>query len=182
MSARGAALAAVCLFAALGVVPVAASGQTCSAPIPAGSCPASTTTTMTVGTVLQLTLTASSTILTAPATTDYDAGFVADNGPATTVKSNRSWSLHIAATAATWTASSTQPGVAARPNKPASDLQWSTSAAGGFAGMTVAGVTAAMGGASGGTATTYYFHALYSWSLDTPGAYALPVVFTLTAP
>jgi hypothetical protein len=48
--------------------------------------------------------------------------------------------------------------------------------------MTVGGVTAGTGGATGGAAATLYFHTLFNWTLDTPGAYALPVVFTLTAP
>ncbi len=181
MSRRPAAVAACALLAATGFAR-AARAQTCNAPTPAGTCTASTTTTMTVGTVLQLALTASSTALTSPATADYDAGLVADNGPAATVKSNRSWTLHIAAASAIWTASNTQPGVVARPNKPASDLQWGTSPAGPFTGMTVGGVAAGTGGATAGTTTNFSFHTLYSWSLDTPGAYALPVVFTLTAP
>jgi len=177
-----AALLACGVAAASGGMPAVAAAQSCSAPIPAGSCTASTTTTMNAGTVLQLTLAVSSTALTAPATADYDAGVVADNGPATTVKSNRSWTLHIAAAAAAWNASNTQPGVAARVNKPASDLEWSTSPVGSFGGLTVGGVTAVTGGATSGTATSFYFKTLYSWTLDTPGAYSLPVVFTLTAP
>ncbi len=181
MSCRPAAVAACAVLTAM-ALPRAVRAQTCNAPTPAGTCTASTTTTMTVGTVLQLALTASSTALTSPGTADYDAGLVADNGPAATVKSNRSWTLHIAAASAIWTASNTQPGVVARPNKPASDLQWSTLPAGSFTGMTVGGVAAGTGGATGGTTTSLYFHTLYSWSLDTPGAYALPVVFTLTAP
>lgn len=182
MSRSRAAVGVCALVAAGGMLSVRAAAQTCSAPVPAGTCTASTTTTMTVGTVLQLALTASATPLTPPATADYDAGSVPDNGPATTVKSNRSWTVHIAAAAATWTAANTQPGVAARPNKPAGDLQWSTSVAGSFAGITVGGATAVAGVATAGTTTNFYFHTLYSWSLDTPGAYALAVVFTLTAP
>jgi hypothetical protein len=178
---RGSVALWLALAATAGIVG-RAGAQTCSAPTPNGSCTASTTTTMTVGTVLQLALSASATALTSPGTAEYDAGLVADNGPAATVKANRAWTLHIAAAAATWTAANTQPGVVARSNKPASDLQGSTSSGGSFAGMTVGGVVAGTGGATGGTTTTFYFHTLYSWSLDTPGAYALPVVFTLTAP
>lgn len=179
---RGLTLPASCLLVALGLLPAVTAAQTCSAAIPAGSCTASTTTTMVVGTVLQLALSASSTILTPPATAGYDAGFVADNGPGTTVKSNRSWTLHIAAGSALWTASNTTAGVTARVNKPAADLQWSTSPGGPFAGVTVVGTTFTSGSATGGKTTTIYYHTLYSWTLDTPGAYSLVVVLTLTAP
>jgi len=170
------------LVALAGVAPRFAAAQNCSAAVPTGSCTVSTTTTMTAGTVLQLTLSASSTALTAPATADYDAGFVANNGPTATVRANRSWTLRIASSAATWTATSTQPGVTARANKPAADLQWSTSPAGSFVGLAVVGAAAAGAGATSGTTTSIYFHTLYNWTLDTPGNYSLAVVFTLSAP
>lgn len=170
-------------LAVLMVAPLAAArGQTCSAPIPAGSCTASTTTTLTTGTVLQLTLGSVVTTLTAPGTADYDAGLVADNGPVTTVKANRPWSLQFAAAAGTWSATNTQAGVTARLNKPASDLQWGSAAAGPFASMTMGGTTAASGNATAGTTKSFYFRTLYSWTADTPGAYSLALVFTLTAP
>ena len=170
------------LVVSLGLAPTVAVAQTCSSPIPNGSCTDNTTTTMTAPAVLQLALTASATALTAPATADYDAGFVADNGPTATVKCNRSWTLRIAAGAALWTATNTVPGVTERANKPAADLQWSIAAGGPFAGLTVAGVTAKTGGATASTVTPIYFHTLYSWTLDTPGAYWIVAVFTLTAP
>ena len=184
MTYRRLMLSLPCLFFALGVVAGRAAAQTCTAPIPAGTCTASTSTTMTVGTVLRLSLSASSTILTPPATAGYDAGFVADNGPATTVTANRSWTLRITAGSAFWTASNTTPGVIARVTKPAADLQWSTSPGGSFTGVTVAGATFTSGGgtAPAGTTTTIAYRTLYSWVLDTPGAYSLVVVLTLTAP
>ena len=182
MTHRRLVLQVWCLLLALGLVPGRAAAQTCSAAVPAGTCTASTSTTMTVGTVLQLSLSASATILTPPVTAGYDAGFVADNGPAATVKCNRSWTLRIAAGSALWTASNTTAGVTARTTKPASDLEWSTAPAGSFTGVSVAGTTFTSGGATGGTTSTIYYHTLYSWTLDTPGAYSLVVVLTLTAP
>src|SRR2546427_1348930 len=124
---------ALALGAAL-MVPAAASGQACTAPIPAGTCTASTSTTLTVGLVIQLTLSSTTTTLAAPALSDYDAGFVANQGPVATVKSNRAWRVQLSGAAATWTATNTQPGVAARPNKPTTDLQWSTAVGGPFPG------------------------------------------------
>jgi hypothetical protein len=137
---------------------------------------------MTVSTVLNLSLSASATILTPPTTAAYDAGFVADNGPVATVMANRSWTLRISAASAFWTATNTTAGVTARVNKPAADLQWSTSPGGPFAGVTVAGTTLTSGNATGGATTTLSYRTLYNWVLDTPGAYALAVVLTLTAP
>lgn len=181
MTYRRLALALSCFLAALGLAPARVAAQTCSAAVPAGSCTASTTTTMTVGTVLQLSVSAGATTLTPPATADYDAGFVADNGPTLTVKSNRSWSVRVAAASAFWTATNTTAGVTARTTKPAADLQWAVAVGGPFAGMTTAGTT--LGSiATAGTTGSIFFHTLYDWALDTPGAYKLVVVFTLTAP
>jgi len=159
-----------------------AAAQSCSAPIPNGNCPVNTSTTLTVPDVMQLTLTSTSTALTAPATADYDAGYVANTGPTATVKSNRAWRLQVSAAAATWTASNTQPGVNARANKPAADLQWGTAAGGPFAALSVAPATAQSGSATAGAPASFFFHTVYSWGLDTPGAYSLAVVFTLLAP
>jgi len=170
------------LSLALTVLAEGAAAQSCSAPVPNGSCPVNTSATLTVPDVMQLTLTSTSTALTAPATADYDAGFVANTGPTATVKSNRAWRLQISAGAATWTASNTQPGVNARANKPGADLQWGTAAGGPFTAASVTPATANSGSATAGTPTSFFFHTLYGWGVDTPGAYSLPVVFTLLAP
>src|SRR5207245_5007616 len=159
---RGMTLA---LGAAL-MLPAAAQGQACTAPIPAGTCTATTSTALTVGLLIQLTLSSTTTTLAAPALSDYDAGFVANQGPIATVKSNRAWRLQLSGAAATWTATNTQPGVAARPNKPTTDLQWSTAVGGPFAGLTSAPVTAVSGAATAGATTNFYYHTLYSWTLD----------------
>ena len=182
MTPRRLALPLLCLVVAVGLAPAQLAAQNCTATTPAGTCTASTTTTMTAGTVLELSLNAGATVLTPPTTASYDAGFVADNGPAATVRANRAWTLRIAAGAATWTAANTTAGVIARANKPAADLQWATSPAGPFAGATVAGATLASGNATGGATTTLSFRTLYDWALDTPGAYSLVVRLTLSAP
>ncbi len=182
MTQRRLALPLLCLLVAVGLAPAHLAAQNCTATTPNGTCTASTTTTMTAGTILQLSLSAGATVLTPPATATYDAGFVADNGPSATVKSNRAWTLRIAAGAATWTAANTTAGVTARANKPAADLQWGTSPAGPFTGATVAGATLASGNATGGATTTLSFRTLYDWTLDTPGAYSLVVRLTLSAP
>ena len=170
------------LSLALAMLAAIAAAQSCSAPVPSGSCPANTSVTLTVPDVMQLTLTSISTALTAPAAADYDAGFVANTGPTATVTSNRAWRLQISAGAATWTASNTQLGVNARVNKPATDLAWGTAAAGPYTAVSLTAATATSGSATASTLTSFFFHTMYSWGLDTPGAYSLPVVFTLLAP
>ncbi len=170
------------LSLALALLAEPAAAQSCSAPVPSGSCPVNTSATLTVPDVMQLTLTSTSTALTAPAAAGYDAGFVANTGPTATVKSNRAWRLQISAAAATWTATNTQPGVNARANKPAADLEWGTAVGGPFTALSVTPATAKSGSATAGTPTSIFFQTMYSWGLDTPGAYSLPVVFTLLAP
>src|SRR5207247_1838280 len=70
----------------------------------------------------------------------------------------------------------------ARRNRPAADLQWGTAVGGPFAAWSVTPATAKSGSATAGTPTSIFFQTMYSWGLDTPGAYSLPVVFTLLAP
>ncbi len=175
-------LRGLALAVALTLLEDVAAGQSCSAPVPNGSCSANTSTSLTVPDVMQLTLTTTSTALTPPVAADYDAGYVANAGPTATVKSNRPWRLQVSAGAATWTASNTQPGVNARASKPAADLEWGTSAGGPFAPLSVTPATAQSGSATAGTPASFIFHTAYGWGLDTPGAYSLAVVFTLVAP
>lgn len=183
MRRRGAPVGTAVLVAlSVTLTPAALTGQTCTAPIPTGSCSANTSTTITIGTLLELTLNSTTTPLAAPATADYDAGYVATTGPTVTVAANRAWTLDISAAAATWSATSVQPGVTARPNKPAGDLEWSSSPAGPFVGLTVSGAAVRTGAAGGAAATTVYYHTLYDWTRDTPGSYSLSVIFTITAP
>jgi len=137
---------------------------------------------MTAGRVVRLQMNAASTSLTAPTTSDFDAGFNATTGPTLTVSANAPWTVHIRAASATWTATNTSPGAPARTNKPAGDLQWSLVASGGFAPLTTSDASLFTGSASVSSASTLYFQTLYDWTLDTPGNYSLSIVLTLTAP
>ena len=127
-------------------------------------------------------MSAGSTSLSAPTPSDFDAGFNSTTGPTLTVSANAAWTLHIRAAAAVWTATNTSPGAPARANKPAADLKWSTSSNGTFAALTTGDANLVAGGATASNATTLYFQTLYTWTLDTPGMYSLPIVLTLTAP
>ena len=180
MSQRNRVHAVGWTLGALLLRPAWVQAQTCNAPIPNGTCSTpSTTTTLTVGTVLQLTLGSSTSPLRVPLWADYAAGFVADNGPIATVQANRPWKLQISAAAATWTAVNTVPGVIARPTKPAADLRWGLAVGGPFTPLSTTIADAATGPATASATVNLFYRTMYSWALDTPGAYSLTVVFTL---
>jgi len=176
------------LIAFLALAPATAAAQSCSIGLfvlifgGGGTCTASTTMNITIGTVMQLSLSSSSTALTPPTSDDYDAGYRADVGPVATVRANQAWRLQIAAQAATWTATNSVPGSVARANKPAADLTWSTTVGGTFTGLSTTGVQVGSGAASGGTTVSLFYRTLYAYALDTPGSYSLTVVYTMFSP
>lgn len=159
--------------------------QTCIAQGPPPNlwtCTVNTSASLVIGDVLSLTLSATTTALTPPAASDYDAGFVANAGPTATVRGNRAWRLQISAATATWTAVNTEPGVSARANKPAGELLRAAAAGGPFTALSTTPATVASGAASAGTTTNVFFRTMYAWAVDTPGTYSLVVTFTLVAP
>lgn len=154
----------------------------CSASGAPGSCDLPGSVSMTAPRIVRLQVSAGSTALTTPTPADFDAGHNSTTGPTLTVSANSPWMLQLHASAAVWTATNTSPGAPARVNKPAGDLQWSTSAGGPFNALTTADATLVSGPATPASATTLYFQTVYDWILDTPGSYSLSVVLTLTAP
>ena len=176
----------VWLAAALVCLAHPLAAQTCTASLSGGAGTCSTAqfaASMTVNAVVQLTLSTTTTALTAPGSADYDAGFVANTGPSATVQCNTTCRLQISSATALWSATTTVVSAPARANKPAADLTWSTSAGGTFAGLTTAPVTVQSIPATGGSSPVAIFYRTnYAWGLDTPGNYSLTVVFTLAAP
>lgn len=154
----------------------------CTANGAPASCGVGGSVNMTAGRVVRLQMSAVSTSLTAPTTADFDAGFNSTTGPTLTVSANAPWTLHIRAASAVWTATNTSPGVAARANKPAGDLKWSTASGGTFAALSASDASLVNGSATASNGTTLYFQTLYDWTLDTPGNYTLSIVLTLTSP
>ena len=152
---------------------VSGSGDSCNLP---GSA------SMTAGRVVRLQMSAGSTALTGPTTTDFDAGFNSTTGPTLTVSANAPWTLLVRSAATFWTATNTSPSAPARTTKPAGDLQWSTASGGTFNALTTGDVTLVGGAATASSATTLFFRTLYDWTLDTPGNYSLSVVLTLASP
>ncbi|HEX4560491.1 MAG TPA: hypothetical protein VH113_01550 [Gemmatimonadales bacterium] len=172
------------LAAALVCIAHPLAAQTCTATVTAGAGSCSTAqfaASMTVNAVVQLTLSTTTTSLTAPGSADYDAGFVADAGPSATVQCNVTCRLQISAATASWSATATT-SVPPR-SKPCADLTWSTSAGGPFVGLTTSPATVQSVPATGGSApVSLFYQTNYSWGADTPGNYSLTVVFTLAAP
>lgn len=159
------------------------SAQTCTGRGAASSCNVSgLSISINIARATHLTVVPVATPLTTPTPAHYDAGFAATNGPTLTMRANKSWSLAISSAAATWTAVNTNPEPA-RTTKPASDQLWSTSVAGVFTALGTTPTTVTTGAAATAASTvTLFYRTNYAWGVDTPGAYSLQVVFTLTAP
>ncbi|HUQ49054.1 MAG TPA: hypothetical protein VM053_12560 [Gemmatimonadaceae bacterium] len=150
-----------------------------------GTCSTTNTASVTVGTVVNLEMSSSSTTLTAPAPADFAAGFVADVGPTFVVHANQNWTMAVKAAASnptSWSYTGTKGG-----SKPIGDLEWSVAVDGTFAALTGSNATVASSASStDDTAVSLFFKTLYSSDYSSvrnrPGAYSLPVVFTLSAP
>jgi hypothetical protein len=149
-----------------------------------GSCNTTNTASVTVGALVKLGMTTTTTSLTNPTADDVAAGnTLADVGPIFNIKANRSWTLKIKSqNASNWSYIGTDGGV-----KPIGDLAWSTAANGTFAALTSSDATFTSGAAASNGASAQVFFRT-SWLNDftsvsnAPGTYQLPIVFTLTAP
>jgi hypothetical protein len=159
-----------------------ASGAQCLANGNGATCNQTGSVSMTAGRVIRLQMSANSTTLTPPVSTDFDAGLKSTTGPSLTVSSNSSWTLYLRSSTAVWAATNTSPGAPARVNKPAADLKWAKVAGGPFTALTTADVSLATGPATASSITNLFFQTLYNWTLDTPGNYSLAIVLTLTSP
>ena len=159
-----------------------AGGQTtCAASLP-GNCTVGASASLTIGGVVQLSVSSSNTALTPPTAADYSAGFASTTGPTLTVWANTPWSLQLASTSAVWTAVSSVAGITAWASKPASDLQWSDGASGPWQPASTTGATLASGTRTGGTAVPIFYRTRYAWAADAPGSYSLTLLVSITAP
>jgi hypothetical protein len=164
---------------AVSAVPAAAQ---CSG---SGSCSTTNTASVTVGALVNLEMSSTTTSLTSPLVADLAAGYVADVGPTFTVHANQDWTMSIKAAASNptnWSYTGTKGGV-----KPIGDLTWSVASNGTFAALTSSNAEVATGATStDDTAIELFFQTVYSSDYSSannrPGVYSLPVVFTLSAP
>ncbi|HEY8166278.1 MAG TPA: hypothetical protein VIF83_12050 [Gemmatimonadaceae bacterium] len=176
MSVTRIAAAAVIIGSAMLARPVVAQ---CSA---SNSCSTTNTASVTIGALVNLEMSSTTTTLTSPTVSDL-GGSVANDGPTFVVHANQAWTLSIkSGNAVNWTYTGSESGV-----KPIGDLTWSDASNGTFAAITASDATLASGSAStDNTAAAVFFKTLYSADYSDPsvrpGSYSLPVVFTLSAP
>jgi hypothetical protein len=180
MKATRILLAAMVLGTVIGASPASAQ---CSG---IGSCvsPAHTAS-VTVGTLVKLGMTTTTTTLTAPSADDIDGGLLVgpDAGPTFTIKANRSWTLKIKSGNATnWTFVGTGTGL-----KPIGDLQWALGSGGSYSPITSSDATFTSGANStnGASAQPYFktqWVSDFTSAANLPGTYSLPIIFTLSAP
>lgn len=133
---------------------------------------------LTVTTVVRVQIPSATLALGTATAAEFNAGFGTPILAPVNIRANLSWTLTLRSTAATWTG----VGVQARANKPVGDLQWGTAVAGPFTDLTTANATIGTGAATGGAAVNLYLRTRYTWTLDTPGSYSLPLQLTITAP
>ena len=141
----------------------------------ATACRATNVVHATVGTIMRLTLNGSTTVVASSSSAVYAAGRDAVAGPTAIVKSNGRWKLQISAAEPTWDAAD----AAARTDKPASDLQWSTLPSGQYTSVATTPSDVAEGGATAGTPLPLHYRAQFDHASDAPGTYTLVVKLTL---
>ena len=172
-------VAAMIVGSAVSAIPAAAQ---CSG---SDSCSTTNTASVTVGALVNLEMSSTTTSLTSPLVADLAAGYVADVGPTFTVHANQDWTMSIkaaASNATNWSYTGTKDGV-----KPIGDLTWSVASNGTFAALTGSNAEVATGATStDDTEVALFFQTVYSSDYSSannrPGVYSLPVVFTLSAP
>lgn len=172
--------------AALAVAARTGGAQSCSITSTAASpapCTVTSTHSLTMPSLLSLTMagftSGTSMTLNAPTSmSDFASGNtiqIATTGPTFTVKSNRAYKVQISAAAATFSGTAYA--------KPASDLAWSTNAAGTFAALsTTAADVDSQNATAGSTSVGLFYKTTYDFLQDLPGTYSLDVKFTLVAP
>lgn len=139
-------------------------------------CAVTNTVTSTVPYIARLILSSPATALTAPTAADFGtvAGVVSAGAVTLEVRANSKYTVTAAAAAANFSGGS--------GNKQSSSLTFTTDAS---TYKPVAGTGSTVGTSLAATASTIYtigYKTLYDWTIDTPGAYTLGIVYTLTAP
>ena len=134
--------------------------------------------TLTVSAIVRLTFPSSTIGLGTATAAEFAAGFSNAISIPVSLQANTGWAVSISGPVAVWSAIPPT----ARQNKPIGDLQWATSAGGPFTNLSGAPVSIRAGGATAITIFPLFLRSRYSFLLDVPGSYSLPVQFTVTAP
>lgn len=147
-----------------------------------GSCAVVVTLRLPRPYVARLTLSQSTTTVPQPTAADFAAGFKDVAGPTLTVKANAPYRVTIQAAQSRWS----YTGQAAAPNKPASALLWSGSAAGPYtssaSSSTVWPANGLAAPATAGQSIPLFYRTQWTWTTSPPGTYTLPVNLTITSP
>ncbi len=133
---------------------------------------------ITISTVARVTLASSTVSMPAPTETSYNTGFGSPGSVGFEVRTNAAWTLVISSSSTLWGFSPPT----ARTDKPRADLQWGLVSGGPYTDVSGTLTTLASGAATNSSVQTLYLRSKYSWLLDKPGSYTIPVSITLTAP
>jgi hypothetical protein len=171
-----AAVLGAAILALVASVPLSA--QNCNANGANSNCTVTRPISMITQRSIRMSLSSTTTTLTAPLATAYDAGFQDTNGPTVTVQANTPWRVQISATAATFTGT----GRPARHNTPRADLLWAVAPATPTTPMSATATTIGTGGPTNGTVLPVIYRTLWGWTIDTPGTYTLSITYTLITP
>jgi hypothetical protein len=139
---------------------------------------ASAAINITISSVARVTMASSTVAMPAPTETSYNTGFGAPGSVGFEVRANAPWTLVISSASTLWGFSPPT----ARTDKPRSDLQWALISGGPYTDVSGTLTTFASGTATNSSVQTLYLRSKYTWLLDKPGSYTIPVSITLTAP
>ncbi|MEX2181962.1 MAG: hypothetical protein WD771_07965 [Gemmatimonadaceae bacterium] len=133
---------------------------------------------LTITEATRLTVASSTVALPVPTDASYNAGVGDAVQLQYNVASNTSWAATISTSATYWTASP----ISARQDKPAADLQWSTTLNGTYVDLSSTPTALSSGTATAGVMPSIFFRSKFAWLTDAPGSYQILVQVTLTAP
>lgn len=156
--------------------------QTCSVSNPGGNCSVTVAVSpVTVGTILQMTVSTSAVTLTPPLISDFGADSTATitNPSVVTVTAAGNTGFHVtlAATTSTWSS------VAPPTPKPTSDLAWATAVGGPYTPLsTTAATIISSAGPSNPITRSLSYQARWHFIDNPPGAYSLTLTYTLVSP
>jgi hypothetical protein len=175
------AIAAVLAATVLGAPVVAEAQGTCEVNNQA-SCTvggdATHAITITIVPAVRMSTPSTTVTLPMPDAANFTAGSGATLAVPFQIRSNTTYTLAVHGTASIWTNS----GVGSRANKPLADLEFQVMPGATWTDMTTTPTQFENGTATAATTKNLNLRVTYSWALDTPGSYSIPVQVTVTAP
>lgn len=170
-----AAMSAILAGTAQAQATVNCTGTTTTGPT---GCQIINTVSASVPIVARMVLSSATTTLTAPTAADFGTttGVSDASAVSLTIRANAAYRITASTAAANWTGPT-------GTTKAIGDLRLSTDNFATQSALTAAGVQIASGSApTAGTTLQVGYNVLYNWTTDLPGAYTLPVRYTLTSP